>query len=148
MADVSYDSTLIALRADETVESPMRRALRRLKRRKGALFGLAVIGVFILLAVFAPLIAPFDPAAQSWTSVRKAPSALHWFGTDEVGRDVMTRVIFGTRASLLAGVISVSIALAVVLFILWIIRNYQMLFNFITFKNSADEKLQPEPGKT
>jgi peptide/nickel transport system permease protein len=113
MADVPYDSTLVALRADETVESPMRRALRRLKRRKGALFGLAVIGIFILLAVFASLVAPFDPAAQSWTSVRKAPSALYWFGTDEVGRDVLTRVIFGTRASLLAGVISVSIALAV-----------------------------------
>ncbi len=113
MADIPYDRALAPVRADETIESPMRRAVRRLKRRKGALVGLAVIGIFILLAVFASLIAPFDPATQSWTSVRKAPSALHWFGTDEVGRDVMTRVIFGTRASLLAGVISVSIALAV-----------------------------------
>ena len=91
----------------------MRRALRRLRRRKGAVLGLVVIALFVLLAVFAPLIAPYDPAAQSWTAVRKAPSALHWFGTDEVGRDVLSRVIFGARASLLAGVISVAIALSV-----------------------------------
>ena len=113
MADVPYDSELIARRADETVESPMRRALRRLRRRKGAIAGLIVILIFVVLAVFAPLIAPFDPAAQSWTAVRKAPSALYWFGTDDVGRDVLSRVIFGTRASLLAGVISVGIALSI-----------------------------------
>ena len=113
MADVPYDSALAARGAGETVESPMRRALRRLRRRKGAIAGLAVIVVFVLLAVFAPLIAPFDPAAQSWSAVRKAPSALYWFGTDDVGRDVLSRVIFGTRASLLAGVISVGIAVSI-----------------------------------
>jgi peptide/nickel transport system permease protein len=113
MADVTYDSTLVAKRADETIESPARRALRRLRRRKGAMFGLAVIAVFVLIAVFAPLISPFDPAAQSWSAVRKAPSALHWFGTDDVGRDILARIIFGARASLLAGVISVGIALSI-----------------------------------
>jgi peptide/nickel transport system permease protein len=113
MADVPYDSTLLARRADETVESPMRRALRRLRRRKGAVVGLAVIALFVVLAVFAPLISPFDPAAQSWTAVRKAPSALHWLGTDDVGRDVLARVIYGARASLLAGVISVAIAVSI-----------------------------------
>ena len=113
MADVPYDSALVPLRADETIESPARRALRRLKRRKGAIFGLIVIVLFIVLAVFASLIAPFDPAAQSWSAVRKAPSALYWFGTDDVGRDNLSRVIFGARASLLAGVISVGIALSV-----------------------------------
>ena len=113
MADVPYDSELVGRRDDETVESPMRRALRRLKRRKGAVVGLVVIALFVILAVFAPLIAPYDPAAQSWTSVRKAPTAAHWFGTDDVGRDVLARIIFGARASLLAGVISVAIALSV-----------------------------------
>jgi peptide/nickel transport system permease protein len=113
MADVPSDSTLVVRRADETVESPMRRALRRLKRRKGAVVGLVVIALFVVLAVFAPLISPFDPAAQSWTSVRKPPSALHWFGTDDVGRDVLARIIYGAQASLLAGVISVGIAVSI-----------------------------------
>jgi peptide/nickel transport system permease protein len=113
MADVPYDTALIPARADESVESPARRAWRRLKRRKGAMVGLVVLCLFVFLAVFAPLIAPYDPAAQSWSAVRKAPTALHWFGTDEVGRDVFTRVIYGARASLLAGVISVTIALGV-----------------------------------
>ena len=74
--------------------------------------GLGVVVFFILLAIFAPLVAPFDPLATSWSAVRKAPSAAHWFGTDEIGRDVLSRVIWGSRASLLAGVVSVSIALA------------------------------------
>jgi len=112
MTDIALDSALVT-RADERVESPMRRALRRLKRRKGAVVGLVVIALFVILAVFAPLIAPYDPAAQSWTAVRKAPTAAHWFGTDDVGRDVLARIIFGARASLLAGVISVAIALTV-----------------------------------
>ncbi|MGY3696872.1 peptide/nickel transport system permease protein [Bradyrhizobium sp. USDA 3240] len=105
--------TSAALAAAETLESPARRAGRRLIRRKGAVLGLAVIALFILLAVFAPLIVPYDPIATSWSLVRKAPSLQHWFGTDELGRDVLARVVFGARASLLAGVISVSIALAI-----------------------------------
>jgi len=65
----------------------------------------------VLVAVLAPLIAPYDPAQQSWTSIRKPSSLAHWFGTDESGRDLLSRVIFGGRASLLAGVVSVTIAL-------------------------------------
>ncbi|MFQ3453384.1 ABC transporter permease [Bradyrhizobium sp. UFLA01-814] len=106
-------SPLAPLAAAETLESPARRAWRRLIRRKGAVLGLTVIALFILLAVFAPLIVPYDPVATSWSLVRKAPSAQHWFGTDELGRDVFARVVFGARASLLAGVISVGIALAI-----------------------------------
>jgi peptide/nickel transport system permease protein len=113
MTDAALPLPTIADAADATIESPSRRALRRLLRRKGAIVGLVVIVAFILLAVFAPLVAPYDPTAQSWTAVRKAPSAAHWFGTDEVGRDVLTRVIYGARASLLAGVISVTIALSI-----------------------------------
>jgi len=112
MTDATFNPAPVR-RADETVESPMRRALRRLRRRKAAVAGLVVIAIFVALAVFAPLIAPFDPAAQSWTAVRKAPSAVYWFGSDELGRDVLSRVIYGARASLLAGVISVAIALSV-----------------------------------
>jgi len=95
------------------VESPTRRALRRLAQRKGAMVALVVILVLVALAVLAPLISPYDPARQSWSAVRKAPSALNWFGTDEVGRDILTRILYGARASLSAGVISVAIAIAI-----------------------------------
>ena len=92
--------------------SPGRRALRRLSARPTAMVGLGVVVLFVLLAIFAPWIAPHDPIATSWSAIRKAPSAAHWLGTDEIGRDVLSRVIFGARASLLAGVVSVSIAMA------------------------------------
>jgi len=85
----------------------------RLRRRPSALIGLAVVICFILMAIFAPYISPQDPIATSWGAIRKAPSAAHWFGTDEIGRDVLSRVIWGTQASLMAGVISVSISLLI-----------------------------------
>jgi peptide/nickel transport system permease protein len=110
MADIPYDLTLTQ---DDAVESAARRALRRLLRRKGAVLGLAIIALFVAAAVLAPWIAPYDPTAQAWTVVRKPPSWLHWFGTDEVGGDTLSRVIFGARASLLAGVISVCIAVGI-----------------------------------
>ena len=94
-------------------DSPARRAWRRLLKRRGAIFGLAMVVFFILLALFAPWISPYDPLATSWGAIRKAPSMQHWFGTDDIGRDVLARVIWGARASLSAGVISVSIALSV-----------------------------------
>ncbi len=94
------------------IDSPGRRALRRLFRRRTAVFGLCVVTLFILVAALAPLIAPFDPIQTSWTTIRKAPSAAHWFGTDENGRDMLSRIIHGASASLRAGVISVSIAVA------------------------------------
>ena len=91
---------------------PWRRAVRRLVKRRGAMAGAVVVLFFVVVAVAAPLIAPYDPVATSWSAVRKPPSLEHWFGTDEIGRDVLSRVIFGARASLLAGVVSVSISLA------------------------------------
>ena len=104
----------IALAAEaDTLERPSRRALRRLLRRRGAVAGLVVIAAFVLLAIFAPLVSPYDPVATNWALVRKPASAAHWFGTDELGRDIFTRVIFGARASLMAGLVSVSIALSV-----------------------------------
>ena len=92
--------------------SPARRALLRLVRRRGAMLGLAIVLAFVLIAVFAPVIAPQDPLQTSWSAVRKAPSAQYLFGTDEIGRDVLSRVIWGARASLLAGLVSVCIAMA------------------------------------
>ena len=92
---------------------PWRLALRRLMRRRAALIGLLVVVFFVVLAVAAPLVAPHDPLATDWRAVRKPPSASHFFGTDELGRDVLARVIWGARASLMAGLVSVSIAVAV-----------------------------------
>lgn len=92
--------------------TPARRALRRLMRRRGAMVGLVIVLLFVTLAVFAPWIAPHDPIATSWSAVRKAPSAEYWFGTDEIGRDVLSRVVWGARASLLAGLVSVCISMA------------------------------------
>jgi peptide/nickel transport system permease protein len=97
----------------ERIESPARRALRRLLKRKAAVGGLVVIAAFVLLALFAPFVVPYDPIATSWSAVRKAPSAAHWFGTDDLGRDILARVIYGARASLMAGAISVAIALSI-----------------------------------
>ncbi len=74
--------------------------------------GLIIVVFFVAIAMFAPFIAPYDPLQTSWSAIRKAPSAAHWFGTDEIGRDVLSRVIYGTRASLLAGLVSVFIALS------------------------------------
>ena len=92
--------------------SPGRRALKRLSRRGSAIFGLVVVTGFVVIALAAPWIAPYDPLATSWGAIRKAPSAAHWFGTDELGRDVLSRIVFGARASLLAGVVSVLISLS------------------------------------
>jgi peptide/nickel transport system permease protein len=70
--------------------SPGWRALKRLARRRGAVIALGVVVFFVLLALLAPEVAPYDPLATSWGAIRKAPSEAHWFGTDEIGRDVLS----------------------------------------------------------
>ena len=97
--------------AQPPTAGPWRRAWRRLARRRSAMIGAALVLGFVLLALCATWIAPQDPIATSWGAIRKAPSAEHWFGTDEIGRDVLSRIVYGTQASLLAGVVAVSISL-------------------------------------
>ncbi|WP_207540151.1 ABC transporter permease [Sabulicella rubraurantiaca] len=91
----------------EAGESPGRRALRRFMRHRLAMFGLIVVTIFVMAAVLAPWIASHDPLETSWSRLRQAPSWTHPFGTDENGRDVLSRVLFGARASLMAGVVAV-----------------------------------------
>jgi peptide/nickel transport system permease protein len=110
---VSVSNPVLAIIPVESIESPLARAWRRLKRRKGAIVALVVLVVIVVLAVFAPYLGLHDPIKQGWSSVRKPPSALNWFGTDEVGRDLFARIVYGARASLSAGVISVTIAMAI-----------------------------------
>ena len=112
MAEAVLSNARGGVTDDDSAETSTARAMRRLLRRKGAVFGLFVIALLVALALLAPLISPYDPSLQTWSAVRKAPSALHWFGTDDVGRDVLARVIYGARASLMAGIISVAIAIA------------------------------------
>jgi peptide/nickel transport system permease protein len=91
-----------------------RDALDRLKRNPGAMIGLFLIAVLVLCAVFAPLITSAGPNEQvgQLGSVGSPPSSEHWFGLDKQGRDVYSRVVYGARLSLLVGVVSVSIGLA------------------------------------
>ncbi|MDL2402852.1 ABC transporter permease [Rhizobium mayense] len=89
------------------------RAWRKLKANKGALLGLAIILFFAALAILAPVLPLADPVATSWSAIRKAPSAAHWLGTDDIGRDILSRMIWGARASLMAGIFSVAIAVAI-----------------------------------
>jgi peptide/nickel transport system permease protein len=89
------------------------RAWRKLVRRPLVVVAAAVVGGFVLAALAAPHLAPFDPVTPNLLAMRKPPSAVHRLGTDEVGRDVLSRLIWGARASLLAGVIPVSLAVAV-----------------------------------
>nr|WP_314558601.1 ABC transporter permease [uncultured Pseudomonas sp.] len=86
---------------------------RKFSANRGALLGAVLILTFALAALLAPWLAPFDPLKTSFLAVRKAPSALNWLGTDELGRDLLSRLLWGARSSLLAGVVSVAIALLV-----------------------------------
>jgi peptide/nickel transport system permease protein len=94
------------------VEARRTHLLRRMLRRPAAVIALVVVAAFVGIALAAPHVAPHDPIKQNFLSVRKAPSDVYRLGTDEVGRDVLSRLIWGARASLLAGVIPVAIALA------------------------------------
>ena len=92
----------------------MRKTIRRLFR-SNALFtiGIIICMLWILAAIFAPWIAPCDPIEQDLTVRLKAPSGDHWFGTDQFGQDIFSRVIYGGRYSLLAGLLTVVIAGAI-----------------------------------
>src|SRR5690606_23182938 len=91
------------------VEAPRWRVLRRLARNRLAMLGLAIIAIFVALAVLAPWIAPHDPLRSSFAKRLQPPSAEHWLGTDELGRDMFSRLLYGARISLRIGLISVSI---------------------------------------
>ncbi|SAL52315.1 binding-protein-dependent transport system inner membrane protein [Caballeronia sordidicola] len=96
--------------APPRASSRLHTAGRRLLRRPASVAAGVVIVLFVATAIFAPWLAPLDPLHSDFLMVRQAPSALHWLGTDEVGRDVLSRLIWGTRASLLAGIVPVLVA--------------------------------------
>lgn len=87
-----------------------KKTIKTLFARKVAVFSALVVVIFILLAVFAPLIAPYDPNYADFASFLQGPSSAHLLGTDNYGRDVLSRIIYGTRVSLIIGVLAVVIA--------------------------------------
>jgi len=92
-------------------------AWRRLRRNPEAILGFALITAFVVIAIFAPLIAPSNPREQNLALIRNGccpgPSAGHLLGVDELGRDELSRIVFGTRYSLLIGVVSVAVGLSI-----------------------------------
>jgi len=90
-----------------------RRVIRQMTKSKFALPGGALVLVFIILAVLAPVIAPYDPYANDLMAMLEGPSSTHWFGTDELGRDIFSRILYGARLSILEGLFSVALAMIV-----------------------------------
>ena len=80
---------------------------RRFVRNKLAVVGLGMVLFVVIIAIFAPLLAPYDPQAQDLLNTESPPSAAHWFGTDVVGRDQLTRVMYGARIALIVGLSSI-----------------------------------------
>src|SRR5205823_5591244 len=91
--------------------------MRRLRQNQLATIGLVLIALFVCFALFAPWIAPQDPAHIQLPDRLQASSAAHWFGTDELGRDIFSRVVYGARISMLVGIGVVACSLAIALVI-------------------------------
>ena len=91
---------------DETLErkrSPMDVALHFVKRQPLGTFGLVIVVVMFLAGALAPWIAPFDPEENDFSAMMEAPSFAHWLGTDQLGRDIFSRLVFGARTALIVG---------------------------------------------
>ena len=100
--------------ADLAAARPLRKDIwRRFKRNRLAMVGLVLIIVLVLAAVFAPLIAPYGIAQRDTGHFREPPSMRHYFGTDTVGLDVFSRVVYGARVSLKIGILATSIAMII-----------------------------------
>ncbi|QEI09186.1 ABC transporter permease [Pigmentiphaga aceris] len=89
------------------------RAWKKFKRNRMALLGGGIVLFFVIAALLAPWLATHDPLKTSFMAIRKVPSAAYWLGSDELGRDIFSRLLYGARASLMAGLVSVLIAMVV-----------------------------------
>jgi peptide/nickel transport system permease protein len=111
------DASSTALTATGTPARRGSKALRRFLRHPGGMLGFVLLAFLILIALFAPFVAPYDPLKVDPINALLPPSADHWMGTDTLGRDVMSRVIFGARISLRLGIVSVAIAMSLGVFL-------------------------------
>lgn len=99
--------------AIKNIESPWKAAWRRFKKNRLALTGMIILLIFIVLAIFAPFLTPYDPNRADFLKRNQAPSAEHWFGTDDMGRDILTRTLYGGRISLTVGIVAVGISMLI-----------------------------------
>jgi peptide/nickel transport system permease protein len=90
-----------------------RRIIRVMFNRRIVIFGAVVVFIFLFLAAFGPLIAPYNPLTQDLSNVLQSPSAQHWLGTDQLGRDMFSRLIYGDRISFMVGMVAVTISCVV-----------------------------------
>src|ERR1700739_2804880 len=97
------EAAAINIRSDARSWQYTRAALRFARQRPLGAIGAAIIFIMTLAALLANLVAPFDPLVTNYAAMLQAPSSLHWFGTDSFGRDVFTRVIYGSRQALWVG---------------------------------------------
>ena len=97
----------------EPPPSVARAILETMRNDPGAAIGCAVIAFFVIIAVFAPWVAPYDPTTQHIIRATEGPSADFWLGTDEFGRDLLSRIIHGARPALLVGVLSVLVSIGI-----------------------------------
>lgn len=98
---------------EETLGVQFRKFMRRYSRNLGALVGLIVLLSVLVLAIFAPYVAPHDPYEQDWTNRLSSPSRDNLFGTDQHGRDLFSRILFGSRLALSIGLISIAIGVVI-----------------------------------
>jgi peptide/nickel transport system permease protein len=110
-----YQNQVLIKKSEEAEyrSSGLKRFLRVFFGRKLVLIGMIIILLFLIAAIFAPLIAPYDPYEQNLNETLSQPSAHHLLGTDAMGRDTLSRVIFGSRVSLIIGVIAIFIAASI-----------------------------------
>lgn len=106
-------TTLDALNQYEAGRSLWQDAFARLKKNKLAMAGLIILVSMIVLAIFTPLIVPYSYEAQNLELGATPPSAAHWLGTDTFGRDQLTRILYGSRISLMVGLIATAVALCI-----------------------------------
>lgn len=94
----------------------MGRTFQRVISNRSLIIGGVLVGTVVFMAAAAPYIVGYDPVTTDFGNVRHAPSLAHWFGTDELGRDVFSRVVYGARSSLMAGIVATAIAVVIGLF--------------------------------
>lgn len=88
----------------------LKRMWHTFKKSKLAILGLIIVAIFVVVAFLAPYLAPYDPLKQNLVNMLKPPSAKHWLGTDEMGRDILSRLIHGARISMKVGFVAVGVA--------------------------------------